>query len=33
MDGKVVTPVKIVDYKMLNIDEFVNDTIIEYYLK
>lgn len=33
LDDRIVTPIKICDYKMLNIEEFVNDIIIEFYLK
>lgn len=33
VDNRTVSPVKIFDYKMLRVDEFVNDVLIEFYLK
>jgi len=33
LDGRQVSPVKILDYKMLAVEEYVNDILIEYYLR
>lgn len=33
LDGRTISPVKISDYRMLQIEEFVNDIIIEFYLR
>lgn len=33
LDDRQITNVKISDYKMLTIDEFVNDILIEFHLR
>lgn len=33
LDDRQVSTVKISDYKMLKIDEYVNDILIEFYLR